>query len=391
MADPRRLSPARELSDGDPCPQHRRDDPRRADRWRHRQPDRAEHRPAIVRAGTAQGPAARRPQRPDVDLRKRHPAHLRHHARGRIGGVGDRAGGGQRQPKRRQGAARGRHILLLGQFRGGAVGARGNQRRAHLGRRQIAARGGRRLQGAHRFPLLPGQRGPAGRPADRVGRGGGEHARLSRGHAGGVRGAGAGRFWQPHPVPDLRGDRRRGRSVARADPRRRQRRGDRRGGGAQTVKGYAAHGRSIRAAVEPLVEQFGIRLFDNGDVLATPSRAAPLVADEEDLGCGAGSERAARIERSQVPARSLPAVLTLQYYDPARDYQTGSMAAAAGGGGGPAEQVDFPAVLTAGAAKALVHGALARRWAERDKLTLRLPPAFLTLRPGELVALPDGA
>jgi hypothetical protein len=33
---------------------------------------------------------------------------------------------------------------------------------------------------------------------------------------------------------------------------------------------------------------------------------------------------------------------------------------------------------------------IARRWAKRDKLTLRLPPAFLDLEPGEAVDIPVG-
>ena len=49
------------------------------------------------------------------------------------------------------------------------------------------------------------------------------------------------------------------------------------------------------------------------------------------------------------------------------------------------EPLELPAVLDAGAAKALVQSALARRWAERDKITLRLPPSYLSLRPGALI------
>jgi hypothetical protein len=42
-------------------------------------------------------------------------------------------------------------------------------------------------------------------------------------------------------------------------------------------------------------------------------------------------------------------------------------------------------VYAAGGAKALVQSALARRWAQRDKITLRLPPSYLGLRPGALI------
>ncbi len=47
-------------------------------------------------------------------------------------------------------------------------------------------------------------------------------------------------------------------------------------------------------------------------------------------------------------------------------------------------------MLHADDAKSLVHQMIARRWAKRDKLTLRLPPAFLDLEPGEEIDLPLG-
>ena len=47
-------------------------------------------------------------------------------------------------------------------------------------------------------------------------------------------------------------------------------------------------------------------------------------------------------------------------------------------------------MLTADDAKSLVHQMIARRWTKRDKLTLRLPPAFLDLEPGEEIEVPLG-
>lgn len=155
------------------------------------------------------------------------------------------------------------------------------------------------------------------------------------------------------------------------------------------VAGYAAYGGTIASAVEPLVEMFGVSLFDDGSVLASP--AATLVqAAEEEVGCSAGPEPRPRSERSQLPARSLPSALSLGYYDPAREFQTGLARAAIDTGAAADEKVELPAVLHASSAKALAETALGRQWAQRDKLTLHLPPAYLAIRPGTLLQLPGG-
>jgi hypothetical protein len=154
---------------------------------------------------------------------------------------------------------------------------------------------------------------------------------------------------------------------------------------AQTVLGYAAYGKSVSSAVEPLVTSFGIDLFDDGELLRG-STAEIAIADDE-LGNSADGEVAARIQREQLAARSLPASLRLSYYEPARDYQAGEARAAVGDETGTEEQPDLPAVLAAGEAKTLVQTMLARSWAQRDRLTLRLPPSRLGLEPGSKVEL----
>lgn len=67
------------------------------------------------------------------------------------------------------------------------------------------------------------------------------------------------------------------------------------------------------------------------------------------------------------------------------------MRASSGSTGRRQVQVDFPAVVQAGAAKALAQSALARRWARRERLTLRLSPEYLDLAPGHVVRLPSDA
>jgi hypothetical protein len=146
---------------------------------------------------------------------------------------------------------------------------------------------------------------------------------------------------------------------------------------ANSVVGYAAYGSNRRASVQPLVEQFAVPLFDDGDRLRTPALAA-FGTEEDELG-------APKIEREQVPARNLPRSLELTFYDPARDFQTGQMRASAASSGGNDESVELPAALSADRAKSLAETSLARRWAQRDRLTLRLPPDRLDVVPGSIV------
>ena len=160
-------------------------------------------------------------------------------------------------------------------------------------------------------------------------------------------------------------------------------------GSAVLIDGYAAHGSSIKSAVEPLVDHFGLELFDDGTVLRPATVAPALVIEDADVGNSADGERAGRMERTQAAARSLPATLTLAYYDPARDFQTGQMRASIGEAGGAHEDGQLAVAMSADFARALVEGALARRWARRDQLTLRLPPRCIAIEPGSSVELPS--
>ena len=151
--------------------------------------------------------------------------------------------------------------------------------------------------------------------------------------------------------------------------------------------GYAAHGPSIEAAVAPLVDRLAIPLLDDGAGLRSPVEQAALTISEDFLGCAPGSEGAGRSERTQVRATALPNALTLSYFDPARDYQAGQMRAATGTAEGPQRAVELAAVLEAGTARAIAESELARSWARRDRLTVRLAPALASLLPGSIIRL----
>lgn len=156
----------------------------------------------------------------------------------------------------------------------------------------------------------------------------------------------------------------------------------------EQVEGYAAYGLSIRTAIEPLLQCFAAELFDDGSVLRSPALAEPLIITEADFGNCVDGEQQPRLERQQLPASALPTAVRLSYYDPERDFQAGEARASSGEQTGREEQVDLPAVMSAGTAKSLSQKTLARRWALRDGLTLRLPPRYLALQPGSPVTLP---
>lgn len=155
----------------------------------------------------------------------------------------------------------------------------------------------------------------------------------------------------------------------------------------QPVDGYAAYGRSMTSAIEPLVDCLALELFDNGSSLVSPSGNVRIVNDA-DLGNDADGKQAPKLRREQVPAVELPAALRLSYYDRARDFQAGEARASAGEQDGNEERFNLPAVLEAGAAKSLCQQIIARRWARRDKLTVRLSASYFPLRPGSRLELP---
>jgi hypothetical protein len=149
----------------------------------------------------------------------------------------------------------------------------------------------------------------------------------------------------------------------------------------QEIVGYAAYGQSVRLAIEPLIESYAVKLFDDGSQLRPPNGSA-LSVSEDDWGNSPNNDQVARIQRDQLPTRTLPGSLRLGFYDPARDFQTGEARASAGEQQASELKRELPAAISASDAKSLVQQMLATEWARRDRLTLRLPPRYLGLEPG---------
>ncbi|MEA3039036.1 MAG: hypothetical protein QOE79_1549 [Sphingomonadales bacterium] len=155
-----------------------------------------------------------------------------------------------------------------------------------------------------------------------------------------------------------------------------------------SLSGYAAGGDSVRAALDDLFQLAGLSLVDDGIdlILTLPEAASDPVPTEENLGArsdGAGG----RDEYVRRGEGAVPGEVSLAYYDPARDYQTGLQRVNRPGGPG-AERRAVAAALSASDAKALALARLETLAAARETAKLHLPPSFLRLAPGRLLRVP---
>lgn len=121
--------------------------------------------------------------------------------------------------------------------------------------------------------------------------------------------------------------------------------------------GYAATGDSQRDALEGLADIVPLSLSDDGEVQLLTAGAGETVL----LPAAALTDRMEIVRRGQ---GQVPGEVSIVYHDAGRDYQTGLQRAVRHGGRG-ADRRALPAVLDAGAAKALAAHRLASLWAGR--------------------------
>jgi hypothetical protein len=155
------------------------------------------------------------------------------------------------------------------------------------------------------------------------------------------------------------------------------------------LDGFAATGDNIRSIVSLFSDSAGLRLIDNGNVLllAESGGTAPSPAPN-DLGATASHEMRPRIRQERSGASAMPNSLAMRYLDPDRDYQPGMHRSVRAGGAVRELRLDMPATLTSGHAAALAEGAMARRVAAQDRVSLTLPWRALGLKAGQDIALP---
>lgn len=155
---------------------------------------------------------------------------------------------------------------------------------------------------------------------------------------------------------------------------------------APPMVGHAVSGGARRDAVADLLPVAPVSRAAGGTALRPWGAVLPT---EQALEPAARSGEA-EIERSAAAARQLPRSLSVQYHDPARDYQAGRQSVTLIEGEGRERELNLLTALDAAAARqwAVLLGEAARR----DRHQLRLPsgPALLAFAPGDRLMLPDG-
>ncbi|HEY0043756.1 MAG TPA: phage tail protein [Allosphingosinicella sp.] len=151
--------------------------------------------------------------------------------------------------------------------------------------------------------------------------------------------------------------------------------------------GYAASGDSVRSAIEALGDVLPLRVADDGTRLrlAGGVGAVLLPAGGDAFGPdGAGG----RMEVERGAASAVAAEVSVAFYDPARDFQTGLQRASTGEAGLRAERRVLPAAVSADVAKACAEQRLAEAWAARRQIKAHHGWALAGLRPGSDVRVP---
>ena len=152
-------------------------------------------------------------------------------------------------------------------------------------------------------------------------------------------------------------------------------------GDTPALAGFAASGDSVRGAIQDLAEVVPLSLADDGArlILRLPSEPGEPIDRVEEAG---------RREVVRRGAATLPREVTVTYYDAARDYQAGLQRAR------NVESIEcrheqraLPAVLDAGAAKAIAERRLQSLAIGRASATVTLGWSRADLRPGALVRL----
>jgi hypothetical protein len=160
-------------------------------------------------------------------------------------------------------------------------------------------------------------------------------------------------------------------------------------GAGPSLIGFSAYGDSARSVLETLATIGGGWFADDGAVLTMRHSAVPVrsIADDGFAAQTAKGERGTRRARSIAALDGVAQRLSLAYYDPARDYQTNIQQARRPGPGTRQERIDLPAVVDAGAAKAIAQNALLRADAAREKRSIATAWQAIDLVPGDALTI----
>jgi hypothetical protein len=164
------------------------------------------------------------------------------------------------------------------------------------------------------------------------------------------------------------------------------------------VAGFAAGGEDRQAALRTLTDSIPLSFSADPGAIDRIDAALRSVAEpgsaltvDSDFVRSAGQQAIAPPTRRTASISAAPKQLSIRYYDPARDYQSGIQSAFRPGGGRTAVMRDFPATMIADQARKIAANSLWSGYEGRSTMHVSLPLDSRLLRPGilaELVGLP---
>ena len=156
-----------------------------------------------------------------------------------------------------------------------------------------------------------------------------------------------------------------------------------------TLAGYLiADPTSARAALEPILELFGIIACDHAGTLIFRQAAATAspAFDVTELVAG---QNGPQVETVRLPDHQIPAEATLRFLDPLIEYQSASVRSVRPGASDRSQHaISFPGVLETGQGKALLDDWLKRAWYERETTTFSVAQPQADIVPGVIVRVP---
>ncbi|WP_025029955.1 baseplate multidomain protein megatron [Nitratireductor aquibiodomus] len=156
------------------------------------------------------------------------------------------------------------------------------------------------------------------------------------------------------------------------------------------IAGYVvANPATARAAIEPIVDLFGIGAHERDGELVFRSLGAAL-KDAREVSELATEADGAVFERIREPDHALPAELHVDFRHEMRDHQAATTRAVHIGARGRRKHfLSFPGVLAAPEAERQAKDWLLRHWAAREEARFALPFSAGRVQPGSILRLPE--
>jgi len=158
------------------------------------------------------------------------------------------------------------------------------------------------------------------------------------------------------------------------------------------VTGYAAGGEDRQSALRSLTAIIPLSLSSDPGAIDRIQSVARSVADvgsatpvDSNFVRAAGRQDVAPPARRTASISAAPKQVSIRYYDPARDYQSGIQSAFRPGTSRISVVRDFPATIGADQARSIAETSLWSEYDERSTLQVAVPLDSRVYRPGKLV------